>query len=791
MKKYSTVVRAVALAMPLMLAGAAGAAVSVDETSPVVSSNGMNGLAFPGGDVFYTTSNTISNAKSTVIPGSTTTVITWEEGATSYYAVSFDGSTLAGRVRDTGNQVRLRYASFDPVNGQAPAVNPALRADANNTVYLVQLNSVSTDAARDAITAAGGEVVRFLADNTHIVRADANSIAAINNMPMVRWTGAFHPAYRLDDAASAFAMSTEESTAQRWTIQVYQPFGAEQEVVAEAIRNAGGFVHYTTSDETYLFDATLTPSQLAMVAHMNEVAFVDAWGGPGEWDMDIGRQVLGSAYVQSGVLDFEGSGLNGEIFDTETPDTNPEWNAATGGNGVIHHGPNGNSGTHGSSCFGICFARGVSPQYKGHMPEGQGIFFHYAKSTSFGGTYGTRLQIAQESIDPAGPYRSVFQTSSVGNNRTASYTNLSAEMDNVLFLTNYLHCQSQSNAGNTQSRPEAWAKNILSGGAVQHNNSANPATYGISGASTGPATDGRVKPTLAGFYDSIATTSSTGYTSGFGGTSGGTPMVCGTVGIFFEMWHRQVWPAANPNPGATIFDDAPGITTAKVAMIATARRLSQLERRRQGWGLPNLQKLYDLKDKSAFLANEDAALGNLETHSYCFEVGAGEPELLVSMSYIDPQGTVGAAVHRINDLSLRVTAPNGTVYWGNNGITVTTAQYNTSGGSSNTVDTEENVFVQNPAAGQWTIEVIGDEVVADTHPAAGTNARYSLFAAGGTECGGCYADCDGSGSLNVFDYICFGNEYAAGNSYADCDGSGSLNVFDYICFGNEYAAGCP
>ncbi|MCA9278303.1 MAG: trypsin-like serine protease [Phycisphaeraceae bacterium] len=55
----------------------------------------------------------------------------------------------------------------------------------------------------------------------------------------------------------------------------------------------------------------------------------------------------------------------------------------------------------------------------------------------------------------------------------------------------------------------------------------------------------------------------------------------------------------------------------------------------------------------------------------------------------------------------------------------------------------------------------------------------------------CYADCDGSGSLNVFDYICFGNEYAAGTSYADCDGSGGLNVFDYICFGNEYAAGCP
>ncbi|MCA9278053.1 MAG: hypothetical protein H6815_04605 [Phycisphaeraceae bacterium] len=55
----------------------------------------------------------------------------------------------------------------------------------------------------------------------------------------------------------------------------------------------------------------------------------------------------------------------------------------------------------------------------------------------------------------------------------------------------------------------------------------------------------------------------------------------------------------------------------------------------------------------------------------------------------------------------------------------------------------------------------------------------------------CYPDCDGSGSLNIFDYICFGNAFSSNDPYADCDGSGNLNIFDYICFGNAYAAGCP
>ena len=57
--------------------------------------------------------------------------------------------------------------------------------------------------------------------------------------------------------------------------------------------------------------------------------------------------------------------------------------------------------------------------------------------------------------------------------------------------------------------------------------------------------------------------------------------------------------------------------------------------------------------------------------------------------------------------------------------------------------------------------------------------------------GGCYADCDGSGSLDFFDFLCFQNEFAAATAYADCDGSGSHDFFDFLCFQNEFATGCP
>lgn len=61
----------------------------------------------------------------------------------------------------------------------------------------------------------------------------------------------------------------------------------------------------------------------------------------------------------------------------------------------------------------------------------------------------------------------------------------------------------------------------------------------------------------------------------------------------------------------------------------------------------------------------------------------------------------------------------------------------------------------------------------------------------------CYANCDRGTALpilNVNDFTCFLNKYAAGDPGANCDGSTLppvLNVNDFACFLNLYAAGCP
>lgn len=61
----------------------------------------------------------------------------------------------------------------------------------------------------------------------------------------------------------------------------------------------------------------------------------------------------------------------------------------------------------------------------------------------------------------------------------------------------------------------------------------------------------------------------------------------------------------------------------------------------------------------------------------------------------------------------------------------------------------------------------------------------------------CYANCDTSSTppvLNVTDFQCFLNRFAANDPGANCDlsvASPVLNVNDFVCFMNKFAQGCP
>jgi choice-of-anchor B domain-containing protein len=80
----------------------------------------------------------------------------------------------------------------------------------------------------------------------------------------------------------------------------------------------------------------------------------------------------------------------------------------------------------------------------------------------------------------------------------------------------------------------------------------------------------------------------------------------------------------------------------------------------------------------------------------------------------------------------------------------------------------------------------------DSNPQSIVEAGIDGFRVVTIDCGQqCYADCDGSGDLDLFDFLCFTNAFNNQDPYADCDGSGGFDLFDFLCFTNEFNAGCP
>jgi hypothetical protein len=335
----------------------------------------------------------------------------------------------------------------------------------------------------------------------------------------------------------------------------------------------------------------------------------------------------------------------------------------------------------------------------------------------------------------------MFQTASWGYSETSLYTDRSKEMDDLIFEHDIPITQSQGNQGVLRSRPQAWAKNIISVGAVAHFDNSDPTDdhWNIK-ASTGPAETGRVKPDLCAYFDEINTTAgSASYTSSFGKTSGATAIVAGYLGVVIEMWTNQDFGNSLPLPPtpANRFLNRPHATTAKALLICSARPYefppqTNIDRYRQGWGFPDVKTLHDLRAKS-FIVNESDLLGELDSHSYTIPVSASEPMLRITMVYAEPGGypaTSGTVLR--NNLDLKVTAPDGQIFWGNHGVL--TGKYSIAGGTPSESDNVENVFIHTPKAGDWTVDVIADSLTVDIHPeTAALDAVYALVVLGTSE----------------------------------------------------------
>lgn len=658
-------------------------------------------------------------------------VVTWTESKRNgaprtMYTISMDRKKV-DRVVEADYTLHLRAGNIDPLTADSMVEGP-LQAPPNSRLYLVQYWTQATENFSDEIVDLGGIVHRFLPNYTHLVEMDRQTAAAVEELSFVRWMGPFHTAYKIDENLLDVAQDDGLVTLNLLTMRRGD---MGHSVVAGLVEELGGKV-IDSSPATYLMTVTVARDQILTLAANDEVQWIDEWSAP-EVDMDIARAFHGADYVET-LEGFTGQGLNVEVMDGGTEEDHPDMQ-----NYILH--TNNSEDPHGTACSGIVVGSGENEgSARGVIPDALLVIADYDFVSS-----SQRYNHTSELVDPNDQFRCVLQSNSWGSGRTRSYTSLSQDLDLIIFDHERIGIlQSQSNAGNQDSRPQAWAKNVISVGGIWHKNTLDKSDDSWSdpraqNASTGPAADGRIKPDISSFYDFVYCNDmvgSAGYSSGnyanFSGTSAATPVVAGHLGVIYQMWGEGVF--GNPTPGSDYFDARPANTTAKALLIASASQWQfqgatvDKTRIHQGWGHPDLRKAYDNRN-NILVIDETDVLSNLQSTVYDVTVDQGTPELKATLVYRDWPGTTSSSLHRINNMDLRVTSPSGTVYWGNNGLRAN--NYSTPGGTANNVDTVENVFIENPEVGTWQVEVIAAELNQDTHPeTSALDADYALVVLG-------------------------------------------------------------
>jgi hypothetical protein len=631
--------------------------------------------------------------------------------------------------RQDQRQLVLKFGTFDPLREHLP-VPANLCGGTDIGLWVVQCHGLPDEAMRAAVRAAGGELHGYLPHDAYVVRMSAAAAAAVRALPASRFVGHYEPAWRLEPALLDELAPGKPLPTRAYNLVVVDK-RRDKPALLRQIAALGGEVT-DPHEGGMLVTARLTGDQLVAVARLDAVLWIDRWSAPEE-DMNNARIQGGANYVE-GIGAWTGQGVRGHVYEGveyNHPDfTTPFTNVLSGGG----------ADTHGHCTAGIIFGNGTShANARGMAPNAQGFFTQYGSVTA-GYSRNAVLGVVVNT------HQCLFTTASWGDARTTQYTSISADTDDILFDHRIPWTQSQSNAGNQDSRPQAWAKNIFSIGAVDHFNNSNPGddSWAAGGGSTGPAADGRIKPDLAAYYDWILCSDlsgSAGYSSGnyydnFGGTSGATPICAGHNAIAIQLYTDGIFGNALPVPGGTRFQNRPLAQTLKALQIANAQQYaftaSSSDNRREhvGWGFPSLRNMYDNRNRTYLVAEDDVLQPGIGRLHY-LTVTPATAELKVCMTFVDPAGNPASALARVNDLTLRVTDPNGVIYWGNHGLTQ--GNYSIAGGAPNTIDSVENVFVQNPPAGIWTVEVFAAELVQDAHVAtAQVDATYALCCTGAT-----------------------------------------------------------
>lgn len=637
--------------------------------------------------------------------------------------------------------IRLKTRQFTPGPGLELAALQRAAGPDGRVHFLLQVEQLPTAEGRRQFAKQGVQLLSYVGGNTYIASAGTADLKNLQRMDGVRWAGPLEAGDKLSPdllAGHIGQWARAEGGRAAFTIQVH-PDVSIAEAEALVTRLGGTLVDSVPSIPSVT--AIFPVGQARRIAREDAVQYVDAVGLP-VGEMNDGAAVAaGVTPLAAAPYNLNGTGVTVLVYDSGLID--PAHTDFSGR--ILWSDPADNVRNHSTHVAGTVGGSGANSNGNDSAgnPNGgtAGQWAGMAPNVNFrtAGSSGSSDVL----YDSAGDLNADFTTAitagtdiatmSLGNNvvlngfpcgQLGDYTNTAILIDNIvrgsingqqLIFTEAAGNERQSGApcgtyGSIAS--PSTAKNSISVGAINSNDNS---MTGFS--SWGPTDDGRLKPDIVApgcqsTGDGGITSTGFDDTDGDGnldagetqnayvvmcGTSMATPVTAGALALLVQQWQSTRGAGTRPLGH-----------TAKAILIQTATDLGNAGPDYQnGHGALNAQAAVDLvrADDTADLIHVNQA-DQGDTVFYTFN-SDGSADVQVTLVWSDPAATRLAATTLVNDLDLRLVAPDGTTYqpWVLNAGSPANAA-TTGNDAINPVE----VVVGDAMAGTWEVRVSGTAV---------------------------------------------------------------------------------
>jgi len=322
-----------------------------------------------------------------------------------------------------------------------------------------------------------------------------------------------------------------------------------------------------------------------------------------------------------------------------------------------------------------------------------------------------------------------IHTNSWGDNENAAvqnnYSAASQDVDQFMFdHPDFLILFAAGNSGpgaGTVGSPST-AKNAISVGATQRGTAANAMA---SFSSCGPTADGRIKPDLTMPGSGIVSARNDGNvgtnncsTITMSGTSMASPAAAGMAALVRQYYTDGYYPSGAPIAADEFTPSAALIkaTLLNSTRVMTGSGAGAVPSNCQGWGRVLLDNalFFTGQNRTLFVTDDPGfARGDAgATRAFTIEVTAGQA-LRATLAWTDFPSAPSASVNLNNDLDLVVSGPSGT-FLGN----VFAASQSATGGTPDRRNNVEQVAINAPVAGKYTVTVRAFNVPSSAQPFA-------------------------------------------------------------------------